>query len=70
MLFRSKELAYTAERIRAKRAAEFFAITETEPEISNLRHQFLRRLLAAQNIGIVAVTQLERFAEQLRADLN
>ncbi|MCL6566105.1 MAG: DUF3037 domain-containing protein [Acidobacteriia bacterium] len=67
---RAKELAYTAERIRAKRAAEFFAITETEPEISNLRHQFLRRLLAAQNIGIVAVTQLERFAEQLRADLN
>ncbi|MCL6480318.1 MAG: DUF3037 domain-containing protein [Firmicutes bacterium] len=67
---RAKELAYTAERVRAKRAAEFFAITEVEPEVSDLRHQFFRRLLAAQVIDIVPLTQLEPFAEQLRAKLS
>ena len=63
----AKVLAYTAECIRAQdRGAEFTAMTETEPESSNPRHQFVARLFADQHIAILPLQRAEGFAEQLR----
>jgi DUF3037 family protein len=67
----AKVLAYTAERIRARiPACEFTAITEIEPEPENRRHQFVSRLFASQNIAVVPLNRIERFAEDLRVRLQ
>lgn len=67
----AKVLAYTAERIRARVAnCEFTAITEMEPLRENLRHQFIAKLLAEQDISIVPLNRVEKFAEELRVRLQ
>lgn len=67
----AKVLAYTAERIRARIAkCEFTAITEVEPLGENPRHQFIARLLKEQDISIVPLNRIEKFAEDLRARLQ
>jgi len=66
----AKVLAYTAERIRARLAnCEFTAITETEPRRENPRHQFIAKLLVEQDISIVPLNRIEKFAEELRVRL-
>lgn len=67
----AKALAYTAESIRVRiPRIEFTAITETPPEPSNPRHQFVMGTLAQQNIQIVPLSRMEAFAEELRLRLN
>ena len=67
----AKVLAYTAECIRARAAnAVFTAITEVEPAPENPRHQFMARLLAGQQISLVPLNRVERFAEDLRPRLQ
>jgi hypothetical protein len=67
----AKVLAYTAERIRARVAVcEFTAITETEPLRENPRHQFIAKLFAEQDISIVPLNRVEKFAEELRVRLQ
>lgn len=67
----AKVLAYTAERIRARVATcEFTAITETEPMRENARHQFISKLFAEQEISIVPLNHIEKFAEDLRVRLQ
>jgi len=66
----AKVLAYTAERIRARLTnCEFTAITETEPLRENPRHQFIAKLLVEQDISIVPLNRIEKFAEELRVRL-
>jgi Protein of unknown function (DUF3037) len=67
----AKVLAFTAEAIRRQIAStEFVGVTEEAPQASNPRHQFVARLLAEQSIQIVALPQIEAFAERLRPRLN
>jgi DUF3037 family protein len=67
----AKVLAYTAERIRARVAVcEFTAITEMEPLRENPRHQFIAKMLAEQDITIVPLNRVEKFAEELRGRLQ
>jgi len=67
----AKVLAYTAERIRARLAnCEFTAITEVEPLRENPRHQFIAKLFAEQDISIVPLNRIEKFAEELRVRLQ
>jgi hypothetical protein len=67
----AKVLAYTAERIRARISnAEFTAITEIEPAPENARHQFMAKLFDEQQIAIVPLNHVERFAEELRVRLQ
>jgi hypothetical protein len=66
-----KVLAYTAERIRERwPEAEFTAITELEPVWDNLRHQFMVKLFEEQQIAIVPLNRVEKFAEELRVRLQ
>jgi len=66
-----KILAYTARRIRAQiPGCEFTAITEAEPSRENPRQQFIARLFADENIALVPLPRIERFAEELRARLQ
>lgn len=66
-----KILAYTARRIRARLPdAEFTAITEAEPAAGNSRQQFVARLFADENIGIVSLSRIDKFAEELRVRLH
>jgi hypothetical protein len=66
-----KVLAYTAGRIRRQWGeCEFTAITESEPVADKPRHQFLVRLFAEQDISIVSLNNIERFAENLRQRLQ
>jgi len=67
----SKALAYTAERVRrSKPAAEFSAITDTEPVAGNPRHEFLLKLFEEQRIRVVPMSKVEKFAEDLRLRLQ
>jgi hypothetical protein len=66
-----KILAYTARRVRARMpGCEFTAITESEPAAGNPRHQFIARLFADENIAIVSLPRIEKFAEELRVRLQ
>jgi Protein of unknown function (DUF3037) len=66
-----KVLSFTAERIRARLPqAEFTAITDSEPQRDNARHQFVVKLFEQQNIRIVPLNQVEAFAEELRLKLQ
>jgi len=63
----AKALAYTAGCIHARdRLAEITAITDTPPDAEIPRHGFVEKLLAGESIRIVAMSQLERFSEELR----
>jgi hypothetical protein len=63
----AKALAYTAGCIHARdRLAEITAITDTAPDAENPRHVFVEKLLAGEGIRIVAMSQVEGFAEELR----
>jgi hypothetical protein len=67
----AKALTYTAEHIRRRKpAAEFTAITDTEPVVGNVRHEFLLRLFEEQKIRVVPMSRAERFAEELRVRLQ
>jgi hypothetical protein len=70
-LAQAKVLAYTAECIRIKiPGAEFTAITEVEPARDNPRHQFMARVFADQNIAVVPLNRIERFADDLKRRLQ
>ena len=70
-LSQAKVLAYTAEAIRARYAdSEFTAVTEAEPAPENPRHQFMAGVLVSQNISIVPLNRVERFADDLRRRLQ
>ena len=67
----AKVLAYTAECIRARLPqTEFTAVTDIEPARENPRQQFVARLFEEQKIAVVPLSQIERFADTLRARLN
>jgi len=67
----AKELALTAERIRARLAAvEFTAVTETEPAGDQAGNQYAARLFAEQKISVVPLSRLEGFAESLRLRIH
>jgi len=66
-----KILAYTAARVRSKLPrCEFTAITEAEPASDNRRHQFIARLFADENIALVPLSGIDKFAENLRLRLQ
>jgi hypothetical protein len=66
-----KALAYTAHRIRQRLPqCEFTAITEEEPAGNNRRQQFVARLFADENIQIVPLSQIDKFAEDLSRRLR
>jgi Protein of unknown function (DUF3037) len=63
----AKALAYTAGCIHARdKLAEMTAITDTTPDAENPRHLFVEKLFAGEGIRIVAMSQVEGFAEELR----
>ncbi len=63
----AKALAYTAGCIHARdRLAEITAITDTAPDAENPRHVFVEKLFAGEGIRIVAMSQIEGFAKELR----
>jgi hypothetical protein len=67
----AKVLSYTAGRVHARDAsAEVTAITDIAPELENRRHRFVADILAEQNVRIVPMPQVERYAEELRVRLN
>jgi len=67
----AKVLCYTAERIRARIPnSEFTAITEVEPAPENSRHRFVADLLKDQQVALVSLNRVERFAEELRLRLQ
>ncbi len=67
----AKVLAFTAESIRAKLAnAEFAAVTETPPQRANTTHQFVARLLGAQGIELVPLSELAGFANRLKPTIH
>lgn len=70
-LAQAKVLAFTAEAIRARYSdAEFTAVTEIEPARDNPRHQFMAGVLRAQEVSIVPLNKIERFADDLRRRLS
>jgi hypothetical protein len=63
----AKALAYTAGCIHARdKLAEMTAITDTAPDGENPRHVFVEKLFAGEGIRIVAMSQVEGFAAELR----
>lgn len=67
----AKVLCYTAERIRARIPnCEFTAITEVEPAPENSRHKFVADLFKDQQIDLVSLNRVEKFAEELRLRLQ
>jgi hypothetical protein len=67
----SKVLAYTAGRIRLRVPdCEFTAVTEVELSSTNRRHQFVARLFEDQQIALVPLNRVEKFAEELRVRLQ
>jgi hypothetical protein len=67
----AKVLAYTFDAIRQRQPqSEFTAITEALPAVENSRDQFVSRLFAEGGIRLVALSQVEKFAADLRPRLN
>jgi len=67
----AKVLAFTAESIRAKLLpTEFAAVAETAPQVGNSTHQFVARLLEAQGIELVPVSELSGFASRLKPTIH
>jgi hypothetical protein len=70
-LAQAKVLAYTAEAIRARiPGCEFTAVTEIEPSRENPRHRFMAGVLEAQQIAVVPLNRIERFADDLKRRLH
>ena len=70
-LLQCKALTYTAEHIRRKNpAAEFTALSDVEPSREDRRHQFIVQLFEEQKIRIVPMNRVEKFAEDLRRQLQ
>ena len=66
-----KTLAYTAGRIRQRLPrCEFTAITEDEPASDSRQHQFVVRLFGNENIAIVPLSGIDKFADDLRVRLQ
>jgi hypothetical protein len=66
-LAQAKALAYTASCIHARDPlAEITAITDAAPDAQNPRQLFVEKLFAGEGIRIVAMSQVEGFAEELR----
>ena len=66
-----KILAYTARRVRALApSTEFTAICEAEPQQDNPRHRFIAQMFADENIAIVSLPRIDKFAEDLRLRLQ
>ena len=51
-------------------AAEFTALTDTEPSREDRRQQFIMQLFEEQKIRIVPMNRVEKFAEDLRRQLQ
>jgi hypothetical protein len=67
----AKVLAYTAGCVRARvPGCEFTAITEIEPARDNPTHQFIAKIFEGQDIAIVSLNRIERFADDLRRRLQ
>ena len=63
----AKALAYTAGCIHARDGeAEITAVTDAVPDPENPRHVFVEKLFAGERVRIVAMSQVEGFAEELR----
>lgn len=70
-LSQSKVLSYTAGRVHAHDASiEVTAITDAAPDLESRRQRFIADILAEQNVRIVPMPQVERFAEELRMRLH
>lgn len=70
-LLQCKALTYTAEHIRrADPAAQFTALTDVDPSPGDRRQQFIVQLFEEQKIRIVPMNHVERFAEDLRRQLQ
>ena len=66
-----KTLAYTAHRIRQRLPeCEFTAITEAEPSATIDGTSSSARLFADENIAIVPLSRIDKFAEDLRLRLQ
>lgn len=66
-----KILAYTARRVRARvPETEFTAVCEAEPSQDNPRHRFIAQMFADENIAIVSLPHIDKFAEELRLRLQ
>lgn len=65
----AKVLAYTADAIRTRLiSAEFFAVTETEPQLQgNERHRFVSGLLEEKAIQVLPLSKLPAWAYSMRA---
>ncbi len=67
----SKVLAYTAESIRKRMPNSIFtAVTNAEPSAENPRHRFIVETLRAQDISVLPLGQMDKFAEELRPRLQ
>jgi hypothetical protein len=67
----AKVLAYTASSIhRQVSNAVFTAVTDAAPDSANPRHRFIAQTLADGNIAVLPLSQIERFAEELRLRLQ
>ena len=67
----SKVLAYTAESIRQRVPNSILtAVTSAEPSLENSRHQFIVQTLRGQDIAILPINQIDKFAEELRPRLQ
>jgi hypothetical protein len=70
-LLQCKALTYTVEHIQRRNpAAEFMALSDVEPSREDRRHQFMVQLFEEQKIHIVPTNHVERFAEDLRRQLQ
>jgi len=70
-LLQCKALTYTAEHIRRRNpTAEFTALTDTEPSWEDRRQQFIVQLFEEQKIRMVPMNRVERFAEDLKRQLQ
>lgn len=70
-LLQCKALTYTTEHIRRENpAAEFTALSDVEPSPTDVKQQFIVRLLEEQKIRIVPMNRVEMFAEDLRVRLQ
>src|SRR5271156_2838370 len=66
-----KALVYTPGCPPARdKLAEITAITDMAPDAENARHVFVEKLFAGEGIRIVAMSQVEGFAEELRARMQ
>jgi hypothetical protein len=67
----AKVLAYTFSAIRQRQPqSEFTAITEAPASRDNPRDQFVAKLFAESGMDLVALSQVEKFADDLRPRLN